>query len=309
MVAVALTACSGSSSPGRYESVGAGEPAPSTAQDEATDDGSVCTGPVANIDTFSYRSIDDVDPDLLALDVYRTAAAASCPVVVYVHGGSWQAGDKRTRATEVKAEHLVGEGFVFISANYRLVAADNDVRWPDFGDDVAVAVAWVIENAASIGADPDRVSIVGHSAGAHLVSIIGTNPDLLGVVGLERDAVQCVVSLDAVDHRLADAPSYERDIVGLAFGREPSTLDDGSPTVQAIEHAADGPMPEFLIVTRGRTNRLESSEQFRAAIANAGGSATVLDVSPYDHRDANVRFGEPGETLLTAPVTQFVLEC
>lgn len=269
----------------------------------------VCGGQVDAVETFEYRMIDGVAPDLLSLDVHSPAGAAGCPAVIWVHGGSWQVGDKATRATAVKAAHFVEAGFVFVSANYRLVDEANDVRWPDFGLDVAAAVGWVIDNAEAIGVDGDRVALVGHSAGAHLVSIVGTNPDLLGAVGRARDDVACVVSLDSVTHDLTDQPTFERDIVQAAFGDDVEVLADGSPTLQAIEHADDAPIPEFLIVTRGRDVRLQSAATLEAALIESGATASVYDASPYDHRDVNVQLGEPGETNVTPAVSDFLEAC
>ena len=174
-----------------------------------------------------------MDPGLLSLDVHSPAAPDDCPVVLWVHGGSWQIGDKTTVSTGVKAAHFVGEGYVFVSVNHRLVDTSNDVRWPIFGNDVAAATAWVIDNADRIGADPDRVALIGHSSGAHLVSIVATNPDLLATVDSERDDVACVVSLDSVTHDLTRPATFERDIVRAAFGDDLATLADGSPTLQA----------------------------------------------------------------------------
>lgn len=272
-------------------------------------DSTACGGTVARVESFEYRTIDGVEPNLLSLDVHSPAASTSCPVLIWVHGGSWQAGDKSTRATGGKADHFVAEGYVFVSVNYRLVEASNDVRWPDFGNDVAAAVAWVIDEAAALGVDPERVALVGHSAGAHLVSIVGTNPDLLAAVGRERSDLACVVSLDSVTHDLTDQPTFERDIVRAAFGDDAGVLADGSPTLQAIEHADDGSVPEFLIVTRGRDVRLRSAARLGTALLDAGASASVYDASPYDHRDVNVRIGEPGESKITPAVTEFLADC
>ncbi len=268
-----------------------------------------CGGTVDQVDTIEYRSVDGVDPNLLSLDIHAPAAPSSCPVVVWVHGGAWQLGDKSTAATNVKAAHFVSQGYVFVSVNYRLVEESNDVRWPDFGNDAAAATAWVIDNAEDIGVDPERVALVGHSAGGHLVSILGTNPDLLAAAGSSRDDVACIVALDSVTHDLTDPPTFERDIVQAAFGDDIAVLSDGSPTLQATEHAGDGPVPDYLIVTRGRDVRLESAARLEASLLAAGASASVYDASPYTHRDVNVELGESGESNITPAVTEFLADC
>ncbi len=276
----------------------------STGEDQAA-----CAGVADEGETFAYDEVDGADPQLLSLDVYELESGTKCPVIVYLHGGGWQTGDKRTTATQTKVDHFGSTGHVFVSVNYRLVADDNDVRWPTLRADVSNAVSWVLDNAESFGGDAERVTLMGHSAGAHLVSILGTNPDLLGSVGRTRDDVVCVVALDSVTYDLTEPASFEREIVTAAFGTDSDALRDGSPTVQTIEHADDGPLPRFLIVTRGRDVRLESSAELADAITSSGGDATVLDVSPYDHREANVELGKSGESLLTPGVDDFLAGC
>lgn len=279
-----------------------------TADDEAS-----CTTPSEGIVTHQYRELDDslvslgVEANDVSLDVQASPTAQDCPVVLWVHGGSWQVGDKRTAATNLKAEHFIGHGYVFVSVNYRLAAEDNDTRWPDYGSDVAAATAWVIDNADDLGVDPERVSLMGHSSGAHLVSIVGTNPSLLEEHGRSRGDVACVVSLDSVTHDLTDPPPWEVDIIDVAFPGQ-FALVDGSPTLQAEEHA-DENTPDFLIVTRGRDERIESSERLASTLTNAGAIATVLDVSPYDHGEVNTMLGVAGEEMVTPPVDAFFANC
>ena len=270
-----------------------------------------CGSAPPEVTTHRYAEIDGVAANLTSVDVWATPNAQGCPLIVYVHGGSWQEGDKATRATRVKAEHFVANGFAFASMNYRLAQPDNDVRWPSFGDDVAAAVGWLQSSAPALGLDTDSVILMGHSAGAHLVSITGTHPTLLAQAGADVDDVACVVSLDSVTHDLTDEPAWETEIIELAFASQADRID-GSPTLQIeamINAGSSFDGPSFLIVTRGRAERIESSERLAVAITEAGGRAEVADVSPYDHRDANVRLGVAGETVLTPVVDRFVAQC
>lgn len=258
--------------------------------------------------THEYRSIEGVDTDLLTLDIYGSATADACPVVMWVHGGSWQAGDKRTTATQVKADHFTADGYVFVSVNYRLAAENNAVRWPDFGDDVAAAAVWVADNAADIGVDPERLMLMGHSSGAHLVSIAGVSPTLLKRAGGSPSDLSCVISLDSVTHDLNDDPPWESDIISLAFPDEASRID-GSPTLQVREAEDVSSGPTFLIVTRGRNERLQSSADLASAISEGGGEAQVVDVSPYDHGEVSTQLGVDGEEVVTPVVDEFLANC
>ncbi len=85
------------------------------------------------------------------LDVYAPRKAAEkAPVMVYVHGGGWMRGDKS--AVGKKAEFFTGQGWVFVSVNYRLVP---DGKHPRNVEDVATALAWVHERCTEYGGDPE----------------------------------------------------------------------------------------------------------------------------------------------------------
>lgn len=268
-----------------------------------------CVTPSEGAVTHQYRelSASDVDVNDISLDVHASPTAEVCPAVIWVHGGSWQAGDKATRLTNLKADHFIDSGHVFVSVNYRLASEDNDTRWPDFGSDVAAATAWVADNADDLGVDPERISLIGHSSGAHLVSIVGTNPSLLAEHGRSNDDLACVVSLDSVTQDLTDQPPWEVDIISLAFPTE-EALVDGSPTLQAEQHASAA-TPDFLIVTRGRDERIESSERLAATLTAGGAVATVADLSPYDHSEVSTMLGVDGEEMVTPAVDEFLAGC
>lgn len=265
-----------------------------------------CVTPVDGVETVRYVERDGTAPALTSLDIHASPDAEGCPVLIWVHGGSWQAGDKSSRLTRVKAEHFVAQGWVFVSVNYRLAAEDNDVRWPAFGDDVAAAVRWVRDDIRRFGGDPERISLIGHSSGAHLVSIVGTNEELLGRNGSTIDDVRCVVSLDSVTHDLTDPPPWEVDIIDLAFPDDEAMVD-GSPTLQAPTTSATP--PAFLIVTRGRQERLDSSARLAETLRAAGGSADVADLTPYDHGEVSSELGVPGEQRVTPIVDRFLDTC
>ena len=90
--------------------------------------------------------------------------------MVYVHGGGWKRGDK-SRVGE-KVEFFTGRGWVFVSVNYRLLP---EGAHPANVNDVARALAWVHDHATDYGGDPDRLFLMGHSAGAHLAALVATS--------------------------------------------------------------------------------------------------------------------------------------
>ena len=110
------------------------------------------------------------------LDVWRRPdlpADGRAPVLVQVHGGGWVTGDKESQAYPLMA-HLAERGWVCVSITYRLSPRS---AWPDHIVDVKRAIAWVKDNIADHGGDPDWVAITGGSAGGHLCSLAALTPN------------------------------------------------------------------------------------------------------------------------------------
>ncbi|QCK87442.1 alpha/beta hydrolase [Phreatobacter aquaticus] len=107
------------------------------------------------------------DHPLHRVDVYPATggAAGPRPVHIFFHGGYWRAQDKQNFA--FIARPLVAQGITTVIANYELCPAST---LDGVANSAIAAVAWVHRNAASFGGDPSRITLSGHSAGAHLVA-------------------------------------------------------------------------------------------------------------------------------------------
>ena len=269
-----------------------------------------CTGTLEGPETHRYRAPGDtpgVHADMVSLDVYRRPPATDCPVLIWIHGGGWTVGDKAGRAIETKVDFAGELGAVLVSVNHRLVTPGSQIRWPTMGQDAAAAVAWVADNADELGVDPERIALMGHSAGAHLVASLGTNPDLLDEFAMSRDDLRCVVSLDSAAYEVSEDDVRSKGLFESAFGTDPVVLADASPTVQAVEHAGD--MPEFIIVTRGTETRTAEAEAFAEALEAAGSSAELIHAGGYSHEEVNTAVGDGGEDVVTPPVRRFLESC
>jgi len=250
-----------------------------------------------------------------ALDLYPPASGTGAPVVVWVHGGAWTTGDKRNQLSD-KVALFNGEGYLFVSVNYRLSPtptaspAAGRVMHPVHAQDVARAVAWVKAHAAEYGGDGSRLALLGHSAGAHLVSLVATSPGFGGAHGLGPSAVRCTASLDTEGYDIpavmADASGTQRALYENAFGTDPATWTAASPITHAKPGAAIG---EFLIARRGNVGRRAAANAFRDALTGAGVAVQVVDVSGYDHEGVNDAVGKPGESVLTPALRDFFGNC
>jgi arylformamidase len=147
-----------------------------------------------------YQALPGVAPALQALDLYPPCASGAAPVVIWVHGGAWAVGDKANGMTD-KIALFNQAGYLLVSVNYRLSPDDDRlepgrVRHPDHVEDVAAAIAWVADHAASYGGDPSRLAILGHSAGAHLVALVATDGQYLAAHGRSPALLRAVGSFD-----------------------------------------------------------------------------------------------------------------
>jgi arylformamidase len=254
--------------------------------------------------TFAYADRPGVNPNLTSVDVYLPAGCGRVPVIMWVHGGGWRQGDKASGPVARKAAWAESLGAALVSVNYRLTTPGSDVMWPDHGDDVSAAVAWVQSEGPAVGLDPDHLAMVGHSAGSHLVSIVGTDPALVKRAGGDPFGIDCVVALDGASDLTGRAGD---DLIANAFGTDPDVLGSASPLIQVERNGA--PSAPFFVVSRGGARRIAGAQQFVDAINEAGGSADLLDATPYSHEDVNSQLGATGETLVTPPVTDFVRSC
>jgi len=99
------------------------------------------------------------------LDIYRPPGAGLHPVVVYVHGGAWVAQSKEESA--FAAPPFVRDGCVFVAIGFPLAS---QVTFAEMVASVREGIAWIVRNIASYGGDPDRIVLIGHSSGSHLVT-------------------------------------------------------------------------------------------------------------------------------------------
>ena len=136
------------------------------------------------------------DP-LQRLDFHSTKASGPAPLVLFVHGGGWKRGDKDNATGTFKAPHFNGLGYHFASTNYRLVPAATVEQQ---ATDVAAALAALLRQADSLGIDRRKVVLMGHSAGAHLVALVGTDPQYPRAAGLSPNDVAGIIPLDGAGY-------------------------------------------------------------------------------------------------------------
>ena len=217
------------------------------------------------------------------------------PIVIFFHRGEWSKGDKSE--VSYKPKFLNENGIVFISANYRLSPA---VTHPAHINDVAAAVRWVHDHAAEFGGSPERIVVMGHSAGCHLVTLLALDPRYLAGVGLRPDQLRGVVAWSGGAYDLVEkvhAGGMYAGYIKQAFGDTEAAWRDASP----MAHVGDAkPLPPFLFVSveKGNASNL-AAEKLAGLIKAAGGRADTRILENRTHMTANHLLGAPDDTTGT----------
>ena len=168
------------------------------------------------------------------LDVYVPEKPASGrPLVVFWHGGRWSFGDKGDYRFVGAA--LAELGFVAVVANYRHYP---EVKMPGFMDDAARAAQWAAAHGIKFGADPNRLFLMGHSAGAHLAALLALDPRYFASIGPAAPHIAGVIGLSGPYDFL---PLLEEDVQDM-FG-PPALYPDSQPI-----HFAHAGAPPMLLV-------------------------------------------------------------
>lgn len=280
--------------------------------DEAGDDGGSGTEAIAcdpSVRRDVVYAVTEAAPELNALDVWPLRDEGASPIVIWVHGGGWVEGDKAGHeGFPGFRQFFADEGFALVPVNYRLVGDPRspDTTYAEQTQDLAHAVAWVHEHATELCGDPDRIVLVGHSAGAHLVSLVATDPRYLRAAGLEPSILAGVVALDvnAYDITYSIEHGAEHDYPAAAinlpevFGYDPAAHLDAS----SITHvgAADAP-PQLVVSAPVQTGGIVQSlsravsERYVDALVAAGEDARFFHAEDATHSSLVIRLGAPGD--------------
>lgn len=230
---------------------------------------------------------------LQGLDLWVPEGAKPTPLVLFVHGGGWKRGSKSNAVGRALPGHMLAQGYAFASIDYRLVPAATVEQQ---AADVAAALAYLLKRADALGIDRSRVVLTGHSAGAHLVALVGTDERYLRAVGLSFADIDGVMPNDGaaydVEKQVAQAGRFMAGTYKEAFGTDPARQRALSPTA----HASAPNAPAFLLIHVQREDGVAQNKALADALQRAG---TAVEVGSFPgeglrgHMEINRKLGEP----------------
>lgn len=238
------------------------------------------------------------------LDIYAPKGAQNLPVIFWIHGGGWSSGDKTE--VHVKPRVFSEHGFIFVSTNYRL--------FPEFEmdiiiKDVAKSLGWVHKNIAGYGGDPERIFVMGHSAGAQLAALLCSDDRYLKEEGVPFDDLRGCVPLDGDTYdipAIITTAELRQTLHGLPlpkyghrikFGNDPNKHIDFS----AVTHITkDKGIPPFLILyITENPNTTAQARRLWNVLNEAGIPAKIIGVKETTHNQLNANFGLPDNPTTT----------
>jgi arylformamidase len=249
----------------------------------------ILASPVVADEPKSYLGIPYADPknERQMLDVYAPVKGKDLPVVVWIHGGGWQRGDKAD--VQKKPQAFADKGFVFVSISYRFVPK---VTVKEIASDVAKAIRWTHDHAKDYGGDPNTIIVAGHSAGAQLAALVCTDERYLKAENLPLSIIKACVPVDGdtydvplqiktVDEKRAT--SYRK-----TFGDEAS-----QKALSSLTHVAGGKsIPPFLILhVADHPETKAQSQRLAKALQEAGISAKAYPAEGKNHTTINNDLG------------------
>lgn len=259
----------------------------------------------AEAKTYEVRTVKDIayydGPDQHKikhrLDLYLPRGLKDFPVLFFVHGGAWVHGDKDMLfgLYSLLGNAYAKQGIAVVVTNYRLSPA---VTHPEHIKDVARSFAWVHKNIGAYGGRADRIFACGHSAGAHLVSLLAGDKTYLEAHDLTSEAIRGVIPISGPF-------VIPAGFLPKVFGNDKDIAKKASP----ISHVRDK-MPPFLIFCAD--NDLPGChktpcEAFCKALKGKANNAELVEVKNSDHIRIMVSAGTAKDKVFET-ITKFIRE-
>ncbi|PQB03149.1 esterase [Polaribacter filamentus] len=172
------------------------------------------------------------------LNVFKTRKSKNNPVVIFIHGGSWNEGNKNIYG--FLGRNFAKKGIVTVIANYTL---SPDGSYDTMAKEVAAVIKWTYENIEKHNGNPNQIFLMGHSAGGHLIALVGTNPKYLENTNLIKGIIlNDAAGLD-MNSFLEKYPPTKNRNYDVTWTKNPENWKDASP----IYFLSEKTPPIFMI--------------------------------------------------------------
>jgi acetyl esterase/lipase len=241
--------------------------------------------------SISYRLATRKDADWRRLDIYRQRDRGKLPVLIFFHGGAWRSGHRR-QYIHLGVSLALG-GIAAVIPSYSQAPT---YPFPEPVKDAASVIAWVHENIAPLGGDPNKVFVGGHSSGAQIASLVSLDARYLQFHYMSPSILRGVVSLSGI-YKIGAGFEY-------AFGSNPELWEQASP-LNFVQKGA----PPFLVLSGSRDARIvtEHTGPFVQKLKAAGVAVTEKVYDGEDH-SSMIAFASRRDSELQMQIRSFVKE-
>ncbi len=248
--------------------------------------------PFRVVTDIAYYDAPDAHPTKHRLDLFVPEGLKDAPVVIFVHGGGWTSGDKRLYSFVGRA--FAQQGFVTAVINYRL---SPQVQHPAHIEDVARAFVWVYRNIAQYGGNPEKIFVMGHSAGGHLTALLALDERYLRAHGLSLAAIKGAIPISGVYDVTATLALYR-----TVFGADPEQRRNASP----IAHVGPNKPPFLIIYAQFDFPGFDAqAQQLLSLLKQYDNEAALVEIPNRDHVTIIATVGAPGDPT-TEEIVKFL---
>jgi acetyl esterase/lipase len=233
------------------------------------------------------------------LDVFKPQNAKGAPVVVFVHGGAFVRGD-RDSTPEFYSNVLwwfARNGIVGINIEYRLAP---EAKYPGGAEDIGAAVAWARAHATEYGGDPEKIFLIGHSAGGTHAASYAFDPAITpkaghGLAGLILISARVRADVEAENPNAFAVKAY--------FGEDASLYEQRSP----VTHAAGSKLPTFIVIAEFENPLLDvyGAELLHRMSVAARRAPRFMRLTRHNHISIVAHFNT-GEDMLGNEILDFI---
>jgi len=237
-----------------------------------------------------------------SVDVYWNDASENANVILFVHGGGWLSGDKKEYRD--MAADLARLGMTVILLNYRL---SPKVKFPAHVEDVAAAIAWAHTSLKKYNGDPEKIFLMGHSAGCHLITLAVCDKQYLEKYGLNQNNINGLITISGVFEIKTQEGGATKNYLGMVFGDDEKVWGDA--TCQSHINKSKNDLPPFLVTWGEKEDDLLKNESLNiiSAFKSAGVMYQTFVFEGSDH-NAFVTALQDKENSFSKKLMEFIVD-
>ncbi len=227
-----------------------------------------------------YYSGKNFNPEHHILDIYMPDSKEKTPVLIFIHGGIWRAGDKAMGPMENLGKVFAENGITVVQINYRLYP---EVIFPEFVNDAANAVSWVYNNIENYNGDKNKIYLGGHSAGGHIAALVALDTSYLTALGINASVIKGIIPMEgAYDINLMFKDSGTANVWKLkdVFSNDEKIWKSASPVFYSKNCIAK------VLLIHGSNDELtpkEQTDEFYKALKDNNKNAELYIAQGKDH--------------------------